>query len=734
MSSAFSRFPERLQTAIVSRLGWTSLRPVQEQAATAILEGHNALVLAPTAGGKTEASLFPLLAQMVEQEPQGVGILYIAPIKALLNNQNERIGLYTEMLGLNHFLWHGDIKPSQKKAFLRQPTTVLMTTPESLEVMLMSASIDHKAIFGDLRAIVIDEVHALAGSDRGAHLLSVVERTCQVSKNDLQRIGLSATVGNPEQILTWLQGCSQRSSQIINPKADPVRKQIQITFKESLSDLATATCQQAFQKKSLLFCQSRALAESIAAQMQNRGIDVFIHHSSVALEERALAEAEFHRGQNNCIVCTSTLELGIDVGDLDRVMQINAPDTVSAFLQRLGRTGRRGGTANTSFFVDNSAALLQAIALVELARRHWVESVSLTARNWPVLVQQILALTMQTNGISPGDIWQQLKTVSDFGQISRDDYDGLIRHMLQTEFLYLEKGLLTIGTKTEKVFGRKNFMALYAVFSAPQQYEVYTSKGQAIGSLEDKFVDSLIPGMSCFLLGGRAWITHLVDRDQQRIEVEPAPFGRQPNWGGFIPQFLSWQICQEIAKILRSATEIAYLDDPTQQVLATCRSEQRTTIQQPLVWVNEQKANLWTYAGGKINRTLKYGLEHHWGWQVTANNFQITITGEHLTPASLIKALREVSQSTFWQTPEMQAFLLERLPGYRFSKFQQVLPPEFALEVVQSNLLDIPGLVKASTYLQELLDGAVSLSIPGILADTDTADPSESPMLAELAR
>jgi ATP-dependent helicase Lhr and Lhr-like helicase len=146
MSSAFSRFPERLQTAIVSRVGWSSLRPVQEQAAHAILDGQNAVILAPTAGGKTEASMFPLLAQMVEHEPQGVGILYIAPIKALLNNQAERLGLYTEMVGLSCFLWHGDIKNSQKKAFLRQPTTLLMTTPESLEVMLMSAGIDHKAI------------------------------------------------------------------------------------------------------------------------------------------------------------------------------------------------------------------------------------------------------------------------------------------------------------------------------------------------------------------------------------------------------------------------------------------------------------------------------------------------------------------------------------------------------------------------------------------------------------
>ena len=210
MTSAFSRFPDRLQSAITSRLGWTSLRPVQELAGHAILDGYNTIVLAPTAGGKTEASMFPLLAQMVEKEPTGVGILYIAPIKALLNNQADRLGMYTEMLGLSRFLWHGDIKAGEKKAFRKQPSTLLMTTPESLEVMLMSPSVPHAEIFADLRAIVIDEVHALAGSDRGAHLMSVLERLIRVSANDVQRVGLSATVGNPDTILDWLQGTSNR--------------------------------------------------------------------------------------------------------------------------------------------------------------------------------------------------------------------------------------------------------------------------------------------------------------------------------------------------------------------------------------------------------------------------------------------------------------------------------------------------------------------------------------------
>jgi ATP-dependent helicase Lhr and Lhr-like helicase len=691
MTSTFTRFPERLQAAIVARLGWSSLRPVQELAAQALLDGCNAIILAPTAGGKTEASMFPLLAQMMEQEPTGVGMIYIAPIKALLNNQADRMGLYCEMVGLSRFLWHGDVKAAQKKAFLRQPATVLMTTPESLEVMLMSASIPHSQLFADLRAIVIDEVHALAGSDRGAHLMSVLERTLASTANDVQRIGLSATVGNPEQMLDWLQGRSQRPAQIISPPPAPTRKEIQISFKDSTLDIALSASRVAQQQKSLFFCQSRALAEVIATQMQDQGIDVFIHHSSVALSERTLAEERFQQGRNNCIVCTSTLELGIDVGDLDRVFQANAPDTVSAFLQRLGRTGRRGGAANTTFFVDNPAALLQAIALVELARQGWVEAVTFSKRNWPVLLQQVLALTMQFGGVSPADCWQQLSSVADFAGIGRAEFDRFLRHLLDTNYLYMTEGLLTIGTETEKVFGRKNFMALYAVFSSPQQYEVYTHAGQAIGTLEEKFVDALSPEISSFLLSGRAWVTQTIDRDQHRVEVKPAPHGQKPKWGGFLPHFLSWEICQEIAKLLQ---ETSYLDPNAGQTLANCRSEQRQTTVEPLSWQSDQQVIWWTYAGGKINRTLKYGLEHYWGWQVSANNFQVTISGEHLTPVTLAEAIAQVIQPEFWSTEETQDFLLQNLPNYRFSKFQHALPKQYALEVVQSNLLDIPGLRK----------------------------------------
>lgn len=410
--TAFARFPPRLQEAIVSRLGWTSLRPVQELAGEAILDGKNAVVLAPTAGGKTEASMFPALANLIENEPDGVGVIYVAPIKALLNNQDERLGTYAEMVGLRRFVWHGDVPDNEKTKFKKEPSQILMTTPESLEVMLVSPRFPVARVFKDLRMIVIDEVHAMAGTDRGAHLLSVLERLAAFTANDIQRIGLSATVGNPDYILSWLKGSSKREGAIVNPPKLSAKRDLHVGLFDTTLDLAADASGRAAGKKSLFFCQSRALTESVAERMRGRGTDVFVHHSSVSLEERKAAEDRFHSGSNACIVCTSTLELGIDVGDLDLVFQANAPSTVSSFLQRMGRTGRRSGTtANTTFLCEQPEAVLRAIALVELARSGWVEPVAEQTRCWPVLVHQLLALTLQFGAISAERCWDQLSRV-----------------------------------------------------------------------------------------------------------------------------------------------------------------------------------------------------------------------------------------------------------------------------------------------------------------------------------
>ncbi|MBK8256771.1 MAG: DEAD/DEAH box helicase [Polyangiaceae bacterium] len=695
--SAFARFPPRLQQAIVSRLGWTSLRPVQELASHAILDGKNAIVLAPTAGGKTEAAMFPALANLVEHEPEGVGVLYIAPIKALLNNQEDRLGTYAEMVGLRRFVWHGDVTDHAKRKFVREPGAILMTTPESLEVMLVSPRSPVGRLFSDLRLVVIDEVHALSGTDRGAHLMSVIERLAPTSRNDLQRIGLSATVGNPHQIVDWIAGSSKREKVVIDPPKVPSKREIHVGLHESVSGLAGEAAARAVNKKSLFFCQSRALTESVADRMRGRGMDVYVHHSSVSLEERRVAEDRFARGQNACIVCTSTLELGIDVGDLDLVFQANAPSSVSSFLQRMGRTGRRQGiAANTTFLCDDPEAALQAVALIELAREGWVERVVDQRRCWPVLVQQIFAMSLQYGAISAERCWQQLSRVPDFRAISRDEFNALIDHLKHDDFLFESGGLLSMGQKAERTFGRKNFLELYAVFSSPLLYRVVTTGGRDLGSLEQDFVDRLVPHLSSFLLGGRAWTVEHVAHDDRVVVVRDAPGGMKPSWGGFIPQLLGFEISQKIKSLLTGTASYPYADSRTSKHIDEMRAELGELLCRPgrAVQLDGSTARWWTFAGGRINHTLKYGFDAACGWKVVADNFQLRIEGDGVNHENVGIAIGQMASEAFWQSPEVRHAVLARLPGYRLSKFQDCLPEKYALEVVENYLLDVAGTIR----------------------------------------
>ena len=698
--SAFARFPARLQEAIVSRLGWTTLRPVQEIASEAILDGKNAIVLAPTAGGKTEAAIFAALAQLIEREPGGVGVIYVAPIKALLNNQDERIGGYAEMVGLRRFVWHGDVSDAAKRAFVREPAEILMTTPESLEVMLLSRRSPAARLFKDLRLIIMDEVHAVAGTDRGAHLLSVVERLARHTENDVQRVGLSATVGNPVDILAWLQGSSRRESVVVDPPKIRGTRELRVCLTETQQEMAEEAAKLGREKKSLFFCQSRALTETLADRMKGGGIDLFVHHGSLSAEERHAAEARFHHGTNACIVCTSTLELGIDVGDLDLVFQANAPGTVSSFLQRMGRTGRRAGVAaNTTFFCETVDPVLQAIALIELARAGWVESVRPQTRCWAVLVHQVFAMALQLGAVSADRCWEQLSRVPDFRGVARVEFDALVVHLLAQDYLFEAGGLLSMGERAERVFGRKNFMEMYAVFSSPALYRVVTATGADVGSIEQDFVDRLVDGMSSFLLGGRAWLVSLVNHGERIVSVKPAPGGQKPTWGGFMPQFLGFEVCQRMRAVLMGSELYPYLHPHAAAGLAARRKDMQGTLDRGsrAIQFDGGLARWWTFAGGRINHTLKYGLELIGGWKVVADNFVLRIEGDSVEPGSLTAAIGAIGTRAFWDEPRNWNDVVSRMPEYRLSKFQRAMPDWAASEMIAGYLLDVDGVVRFLT-------------------------------------
>jgi len=728
--SVFSRFSPRLQEAIVARVGWSSLRPVQEEAGEAILDGMNVVVLAATAGGKTEAAVFPILSHLLQESTDGVAALYLAPIKALLNNQSERLGLYTEMVGLGAFVWHGDTADHERRRFLQEPAELLMTTPESLEVMLISRRVDAKELFVGLRFVVVDEIHALAGTDRGAHLMSVIERLADLSRHDVQRVGLSATVGNPNAILTWVQGTSKRTGKVVDPSEKPVSRQVLIVHRPDLRALAGDAAHVAKGIKSLFFCQTRSMTEVVAEHMRRAGTTVFVHHSAVSREERQLAEERFNHGSDACIVCTSTLELGIDFGDLDRVLQAEAPDTVSSFLQRMGRTGRRPGqTPNTTFFCETTEGVLQATALVEMAKAGWVEDVEINDRCWPVLVHQVLAMALSSHGVPMEEAWVHLSRVPDFRGIHRAEFDRLIGWMLRDRSLLMASGRLVLGPKAERRFGRRHFMELYAVFSSPQTYTVQTASGQAVGSLNQGFVDRLVDGVSCFLLGGRPWAVVSVQHNDRRVVVEAAPGGRKPTWSGFLPQFLSHVLCQRILALVTSADMPAYMGAEAATAFAAYR-DAMNNILGPLrggIEVVNGEVRWWTFAGGRVNATLRHALEAvDSSWKAVPDNFSISVRGENVGVLRLKTAIASLTDPEFWENEQLWRRVAASLPSYRLSKFQPLMPPWIEREILAHYLLDLAGAWR-------WLAGAEPARAPAIELVRDTVSAPTGQELKELA-
>jgi ATP-dependent helicase Lhr and Lhr-like helicase len=327
--NAFERLHPSIQYHIVNSLGWPNLRPTQLDSIDLLLKGHDALVLAPTAGGKTEAAIFPVLSRMLSEHWSGLSVLYICPLRALLNNVEPRLSHYAALVGRSVAVWHGGIRAGTKNLSLKSPPDILLTTPESIESILISTRVDHVAFFCALRVVVVDKAHAFASDDRGWHLLALLERLDRLAGHHLQRVGLSATIGNPDAVAAWL--AQAPAACVIGASSRIADGDVTIDYVGSIENAAQVLAQLFFGEKRLVFCDSRARVESLALQLREHGLRTFVCHSSLSDEERREAERAFAESSDCIIVATSTLELGIDVGDLDRVIQIDAPSSVSSF-------------------------------------------------------------------------------------------------------------------------------------------------------------------------------------------------------------------------------------------------------------------------------------------------------------------------------------------------------------------------------------------------------------------
>jgi len=671
---------------------------VQEQTIDAVLDGCNAVVLAPTAGGKTEAAIFPLLSRILTEGPKPVSVLYVCPIRALLNNQEERVESYARMVGLDVFKWHGDVSDSRKKRFRQAPAHILMTTPESLEVMFISAKTDARALFSELSAVVIDEVHAFAGDDRGAHLAALLERLTALCGRDIQRIGLSATVGNPQVIGEWLQGSSERPFRLVDPPRPRAERALRVESVSDLAEAASGIVSIARGKKSLVFVESRSKAEAVAQALAGSGVEVFIHHSSVSRADRTLAEEQFAKGQNTAIVCTSTMELGIDVGDLDHVIQVDAPSTVASFLQRMGRTGRRAGTrANCTFFCLTPESLLQSVALLRLAESGWVEDVRPASQAIHVLAHQVMALILQEGGISRHRLLPWIEAAYPFSSVRAERLHELVDTMVERGILYEADGLLSLGQRGEKLYGRKNFFELYAVFTAPPVLRVQHGK-EDVGHIQSLFVSmhDREAGPLCFRLAGRAWEVGLVEWSKGVLHVKPAERGRVPSWLGF-PGTLSMALCQAMREVLLerpsegAGSEAAWLSLVAARELRDLRRSYEDVLDEATAPLEEGTDGVtWhTFAGAAVNRLLAAGLESVCGKRWIAGN--LSLRCKDLSMGAAREAVRALPGLDWERTASTAARAMAR---GMVSKFQPCLPEAAEDRLLGERLLDLAGTLR----------------------------------------
>lgn len=696
--SIFFRLSPRLQDGIAHTLGWSSLRPVQELTIEAVLAGRNCVVLAPTAGGKTEAAFFPILDIVYREQLAPVSAIYISPIRALLNNQEPRLMELTGLVGATAFKWHGDVGQSARRRFLADPAHVLMTTPESLEVMLISPKIDVDRLFAGLRFVVIDEIHSFAAGDRGAHLMAVLERMGRYTPFDIQRIGLSATVGNPDEIGRWMQGSSQRAAVTIDPPRGAHRRLIRVDFYDGEEDLARRVVPMVGGRKTLFFVEGRRLAEGVKQALQDVAATSYVHHSSVGRELREEVEQSFTYGRDSqCIVCTSTMELGIDVGDLDAVLQLDVPATVSSFMQRLGRTGRRPGSqAEINFLCGEEMALIRAVALVNLARRGWIESVDPSRRAIHVLAHQTLAQALQFYGVRADQVWSLVEQAQPFSEIAREEFEHLLAHLVRQEVVNAVDGLLIMGTEGEERYGRQNFLALYSVFETPEEIKVLTTDRRVVGTLQTWFVQQ-VGGSDgfIFVLAGRAWQVKHLDLEEAEMIVEPAPRGAPPRWGGGGP-LLSREIAEEVRQVLRSTEEYPFLTRSARGRLESIRLQWRDLLDGEKLSIHRQGKEwaLYTFAGDRINLLLGRALSLLLGCEVEGDSYGIVVKSSAHAPlmkSDLLQALESIRKPGFFSIDRTTA-MVRALPRGRLSKFQPLLPPDLEARFIIERLFDIKGL------------------------------------------
>ena len=617
MFSSFSPFIREF----IYRRGWQDLHEVQKIAARVIFDtDYNLLIPSSTASGKTEAAFFPVLSQIYEDDLPGVAVLYIAPLKSLINDQFERITELTDEAGIPVWHWHGDVARSHKQKLLADPRGILQITPESLESMLMRRTSDVIHLFGGLRYIIIDEIHTLTGTDRGNQILCQIARLSRQIGFQPRRIGLSATIGDTETAAAWLGAGSGRQTYVPALPREKLRWRLGMehffiaaphsTNRADVKRLGPAELPAELQgddgeplpdpgydyiydstkgRKSLVFSNSREETEYICATLrqiaERRGErDVFlIHHGNLSAAIREEAEAKMKDDEIEAVTCaTVTMELGIDIGRLERVVQSGAPNTVSSFLQRLGRSGRRGEPPEMVMVFREEEPLpnaplpqlipwdlLKAIAVVQLyIEDRFIEPPLLRKKPFSLLFQQTISVIASSGSLTTKQLGERVLSLSPFAEVTKDEYRLLLSSMLEQEFLEMtEERELIVGLRGEQLTASFKF---FAVFKDSEDFTVRA------GSDEIGTITNAPPVGDRFALAGHVWEVEEVDVPHRLIFVHQVKGKMEIAWPGDFGE-VNTRVLERMKQVLIEDTVYPYLKPAAQARLEQARSVARAT-------------------------------------------------------------------------------------------------------------------------------------------------------------
>ncbi len=632
--SVFERLAPYIQDYIYASK-WTELRDIQVAACEVVFDSDDNLLLSSgTASGKTEAAFLPVLTELYYKPSSSVGVLYISPLKALINDQFRRLDLLLLESDLPVCKWHGDASASDKNRNDKNPKGVLQITPESLESLLTRKRGACLGLFGDLRFVIIDEVHQFMRDARGVQVLCLLERLQRLTGNVPRRIGLSATLGDLEAAKDWLNTGTPR--RCAAPICGEGRRRIRLFMERfqktglegdgsdgGSSALFEYLYRMTLDRKTIIFTNSREETEFTLSNLRqialkNKTPDVYrVHHGNVSAVLREQAEDEMKLSEEKIVTgATVTLELGIDIGSLDQVVQIGSPATVSRFAQRLGRCGRQGQIPPLLFtFVDEvhaaaSEALgpinwsfIRSIAIVELyTKEKWLEPLPPAKYPYSLLYHQTMSHLVSVAEATPRKLAQDILGLKSFGHIPEEDYGLLLRHLIGIQHIQeTENGGLIIGRKGERVVNDFRFLA---VFLVPEYYLV-KDENSAIGT-----VDKIYPVGTRFSLAGRTWETLEANEKAKTIFVKPVPGVSTVDWAVDFSAELHTVLVRKMKSILEGGEDYPYLSESCRERLGEIRNLARNSgiLDSLVTRLSELRYAVFPWLGTRQLYTLHYLL------------------------------------------------------------------------------------------------------------------------------